>query len=46
MLFLPQQYTGDPDIKWPLQKPVAIMGINSEWIPLSSAIARSTLSAQ
>jgi hypothetical protein len=30
----------------PLQNPVAILGINGEWIPLLSAIANRTLSAQ
>jgi hypothetical protein len=30
----------------PLQKPVAILGIKSEWMPWLSAIARRTLSAQ
>src|SRR5512147_1398554 len=30
----------------PLQKPVAILGIKSDWIPWLSAIACSTLSAQ
>ena len=35
-----------PVREMPLQNPVAIFGIKSDWMPWFSAIANSTLSAQ